>query len=128
MPRPHPGVAVHSRASGDVAVVTVRGEVDLATEQAFARALSAALAAARERDARGVVVDLHGVFLDRRGLAALTAFLSRAQTSNPPVALAALSPLAQQVLPLLGFAGSLPCYDTVTEALRGLQTGGAPAS
>jgi anti-sigma B factor antagonist len=79
------------------AVLTVVGEVDMAT----APQLRAACVAALEGGANGLVLDMSGVsFLDASGLGALVGVFQRARAAGASVTLAAVQPRAHAAFEL----------------------------
>jgi anti-sigma B factor antagonist len=100
------GVQINSEGT-DPVVVSVVGEVDLATAEQLEQALGEALAAA---GAGGVRADLSGVdFMDSAGLRVLIAARRRAEESDRPFALSQASDQVSRLLEITGlteaFAG-----------------------
>ena len=99
---------------GDVVVVSLSGEIDLAEVDHVDDLLTTARALARS----ALVVDLSGVaFLDGYGVASLSRALSLAGTDGTSLALAAPSRAVRRTLTLLGLDGCFPVFATVREAL-----------
>ncbi|MDH2424226.1 STAS domain-containing protein [Sphaerisporangium sp. TRM90804] len=96
-----PFLAIHSTYDDvdDRTVVEVGGEIDLAT----APRLHAHLARLLDGATGPVTLDLGAVtFMDARGLAALVAIRTHADTAMIPVRLTALPPLVERLLRLTG--------------------------
>jgi anti-sigma B factor antagonist len=100
-------------------VLAVSGEVDLAVEEPFRRALSAAIAEATA----SLIIELRDTFLDVRGLAAVLAVAADGRARGVPVVLAAPTPLVRRMLAVVDPDRRLPYFESVAEALR--QTGEA---
>ncbi|QCX81872.1 Putative anti-sigma factor antagonist [Streptomyces sp. YIM 121038] len=112
-PAPRSELTVRLRAEGDRLVVTVRGDLDLDTEQELRRELRSALA----RSGEGIDVDLSGVaFCDCSGLNTLLTVRQRALDEAKTVAILALSPAAERVFAL---TGALPLFTPEASAQAG---------
>ncbi len=95
-------------------VVSVTGEVDIAT----AAQLSEALGTALRRGAKGLVCDLTGVsFLGSTGLTALLVAQRRTIARHSWFDLVCPQPLPRKVIELLGLDAVLNRHDRVTEAV-----------
>lgn len=100
---------------GEFTVVAVEGEVDAATTDQ----LCAFLADARQREKRGVIVDLSRVpFMDCAGLRALTSAQRDASLLGGELRLAAPQPSVSKILALSDLYRLLPPFPTVTVAAR----------
>ena len=94
--------------SGESVVVTVNGEVDLAT----APELEACVLRALEGAPSSVVLDLGGLtFIDSSGLRTLVSASRAAATHGATLALRNVPSHAQRVLDLTGLADSFPVAD-----------------
>jgi len=88
-----------ARADGDLPVLQVAGEVDVATAPALAEHLDALLAGG---DAR-VVVETGGMtFIDSSGLGALVTALRRARASGQEIEIRGLQPSPRRVFEITG--------------------------
>ena len=97
-----------SFSSGEPVVVTVNGEVDLAT----ASDLEACVLRALEGSPSSVVLDLGGLtFIDSSGLRTLVSASRAATTHDATLALRHVPSHAQRVLDLTGLADSFPVTD-----------------
>ena len=98
---------------GSSVVVTVTGEVDIATTPQ----LSAALGAALRRGGEGLVCDLTGVsFLGAAGLTALLVARRQAIACRTWFDVVCPQPLPRKVIALVGLDAVLTLYDCVTDA------------
>lgn len=98
-------------------VVTVRGEVDLATEPALVAAQDEVAA----HDEPHVYVDLTEVdFLDSSGVAALAGLQRHARERRGHFVLSAAGPIVQRVLELTGLAAAADDPGVVPDAVRRL--------
>lgn len=114
MSRPDPmPVSVHT--SNDAVLVTVSGEVDMATSPGLWDAAERAIGVA---EGRAVVIDLNGVsFFDSHGLASLDRAADAARSRNVPLrVVAAAGHPARRVLELTGMDKVLAVYDDVVDA------------
>ena len=103
-----------TRATGTGPVVTVSGEVDVATAPRL-RAEIGALALAR---GQLLVVDLAGVtFYDSSGISALIAARNLAEEAEAGVALAAVPDRLSRTFGLIGLGGFFPTYASAEDAL-----------
>jgi anti-anti-sigma factor len=113
--------------SGQTAVVTAAGEIDLTTADGFRDALLSALS----DGALGLVVDLTmTTFIDSAGVTALVRATRRAAASGATVRLAVTAQPVLRVLNLVGIDRLIEVHPSVTAALASLpdQTGrGLPA-
>jgi anti-sigma B factor antagonist len=90
---------------GEPVVVTVRGEVDLAT----ANELEAAVTSAFEGAPSTVVLDLEGLtFIDSSGLRTLVSLSQEAASRGGVLALRKVPSHAQRVLDITGLADTFP--------------------
>ncbi|BCY08000.1 STAS domain-containing protein [Actinoplanes sp. L3-i22] len=97
-------------------VVTVRGDLDLDSAPQLAEGLAAAL----DRPAPRVVVDLSGVeFCDSIGLSTFVVGHRRAEAAGGWLRLAAPGEFLERLLDTLGIAGRLGVHPTVADALAG---------
>jgi anti-sigma B factor antagonist len=95
-------------------VVSVMGEIDLATAPTFERTL---LGVAEERTGE-VIVDLTGCsFLDSRGLTALVATRARLVRSRRPLVLAVSNPNVLKIFTLTGFDRQFQIYPSLRAAV-----------
>jgi anti-sigma B factor antagonist len=99
-----PGLKVETRNGTRDVMLSVQGDVDLAT----APELEAALERALKGPARRLVVDLRGVeFLDSTGLALLVRQEEAARASHRHLVVVKGPPQVQQVFELTGVSGHL---------------------
>jgi anti-anti-sigma factor len=113
--------AVAELACGALAGVTVRGEVELATEPAFTAAVDEAI----RRSSGPFVIDLGGVdFVDSTGIHCLVR--ARALLGREDRTLAILRPRdnVRRVLALTGIDELVPVYNTYDELARVLRQPG----
>ena len=112
----HGFVAATEQLENGAPVVSVLGEVDLATAPAFARTLLDAA-----EDGRGeVIVDLTGCsFLDSRGLSALLATRGRLEHSNRRLALVLSNPSVMRVFQLTQCDELFEIHPTLAAAVNG---------
>ncbi|MEV6876693.1 STAS domain-containing protein [Amycolatopsis sp. NPDC051128] len=112
----HP-FSAETRTTGTGPVVTVRGELDMATAPRL-RARIGDLALAREQL---LVVDLTGVtFCDSSGISALIAAVNVAAAAEAGVALVAVPARLARTFGLIGLADFFPTYDSAEEAVAAL--------
>ncbi|MEV0440832.1 anti-sigma factor antagonist [Streptomyces spectabilis] len=106
-------LTLHTRAEGDRLVVTVRGDLDLDTDQELRRELRAALS----RSGDGIDVDLGGVeFCDCCGLNTLLTLRQQALDVAKSVRIRAISPAAERVFAL---ADALPLFTAEADTEAG---------
>jgi anti-anti-sigma factor len=108
--------------SGQVAVVTAAGEVDLTNAEGLRDALLSALNAG----AAGLVADLTPTtFLDSAGVTALVRAARRASATDAALRLAVTAPPVLRVLSLVGIDRLIQVYPSLADALASLpgQTG-----
>jgi anti-sigma B factor antagonist len=99
---------VGSLRSGEPVVVTVRGEVDLATASELESCVSEAFGGAPS----AVVLDLEALtFIDSSGLRALVSLAQEATSRGATLALRNVPSHAQRVLDLTGLAKAFPRAD-----------------
>lgn len=104
-----------TRTYGEFTVVTVDGEVDAATTDQ----LCAFLADARQREKRGLIVDLSRVsFMDCAGLRALTSAQRDASLLGGELRLAAPRPSVSKILAISDLYRLLPPFPTVAAAAQ----------
>jgi anti-sigma B factor antagonist len=109
-------VAATEHLESGASVVSVVGEVDLAT----ARTLEQALLGAGEDPARGVIADLTGCgFLDSRGLVALIPTRARLERSDRPLQLVMSNPSVLRVFELTGLDELFEIYPSLGAAIDG---------
>lgn len=109
-------VSINVRRAGDVAVVVLRGEYDLAN----AAGLRAELVDVLRSRPSGIVLDLVGVeFCDLGCLRSIANIGRRAGAMGVWVRLAGPSPMIRRVLDITGLGATLPAYPDVEFALRG---------
>ena len=111
-----PGFAAAEHLDGRTSVVTVTGEIDLATVPS----LEQQLLGAAEGGTGELIVDLTGcTFLDSRGLGALTRASARFARSDRPFALALSNPNVLKLLRIAGFDERVEIYPSLTAAVAG---------
>jgi anti-sigma B factor antagonist len=103
--------------SGQTAVITAAGEIDLTNAEYLRDALLSALNAG----ATGLVVDLTGAtFLDSAGVTALVRASRRAGASDAALRLAVTAPAVLRVLNLVGIDQLVPVFPSVAAAVASL--------
>jgi anti-sigma B factor antagonist len=108
------GLEVEER--GDVAVLAVSGEVDVATVPRLREQLHALVASGTPR----IVVNLDAVdFLDSTGLGVLVGALKRVRNNGGELALVCTSPRIRKVFEVTGLTKVFSLYDTVDSAASG---------
>jgi anti-anti-sigma factor len=106
-------VIVIDHPEDGVAVVALRGQLDIDT----AAHLRSALETALERPTPRVVVDLSGLtFCDSIGLSSLALAYNHCVDSGGYLRLAAPNPFLRKVLTVVGLAAAVPIYRTVDAA------------
>jgi anti-sigma B factor antagonist len=109
-------VASTELLDGGTPVVSVMGEVDLATAPALAQTLLGVV----EDRAGEVIVDLTGCsFLDCRGLRALTATRAHLERSNQALALVLSNPSVLRIFQITGFDDLFEIYPSLGAAVDG---------
>jgi anti-sigma B factor antagonist len=109
-----------------VAVVTVTGDVDVATSAALRDGLLQVVA---DENFRGLVVNLAGVsFIDSTGIGVLVGVWRRTKATDGCLALASPSRQAQSVLDATGLTKVLSLYSTEEEAVQACAEPGMPTS
>ena len=104
------------RLDAGVAVVTVTGEVDVATCNLFRDGL---LRVVTDENDRGLVVNLAGVnFMDSTGLGVLVGVWHRLGARRGSLALAAPSRQLQRILATTGLTKVLAVYDLEADAVQ----------
>ena len=107
-------VAATDQLEGGTPVVSVVGEIDIATAPAFEQTL---LGVAEDRTGE-VIVDLTGCsFLDSRGLTALVATRARLQRSHRALALVLSNPNVLKIFQLTGFDRHFQIYPSLGAAV-----------
>ncbi|MDX6205041.1 MAG: anti-sigma factor antagonist [Frankiales bacterium] len=105
---------VGSRPEGPFTVISVAGEIDMATVSGLRDALETAL---HQPDPR-LILDLSRVdFCDSSGLAVLVA-ARRRLPAEAPLRLAGAQPIVARVLQVTGLAEVFPQFRSVTEAIN----------
>lgn len=113
---------VVTAASGGVHVVTVAGEVDMATVPRLRSEIVRLIASFD--DPPLVVLDLCGVdLLDTSGMAVLLEAIKRCSLRNGAVALARAEPQVERELALTGMLRILPVHPTVEAAVGSIARG-----
>jgi anti-sigma B factor antagonist len=103
--------------SGQTAVITAAGEIDIIN----AESLRDAFLSAFNAGATALVADLTAVtFLDSAGVTALVRAARRASASDAVLRVAVTSPAVLRVLDLVGIDQLVPVYPSVAEALASL--------
>lgn len=121
---PREGLLVHNRVDDGVAVVTVTGDVDVATCAALRDSLLQVIA---DENFRGLVVNLAGVsFIDSTGIGVLVGAWRRTKATDGNLALASPSRQAQSVLDATGLTKVLSIYSSEEEAVQALAQPGMP--
>ena len=111
------GLQVEER--GDVAVLAVSGEVDVATVPRLREQLHGLVASGTPR----IVVDLDAVdFLDSTGLGVLVGALKRVRANGGELALVCTSPRIRKVFEVTGLTKVFELHDTVDDAASGSST------
>lgn len=104
---------VDTRSEGDLAVLTVSGEVDVFTAPDLDRAIAAQLAEGRTR----LVIDLSSVsFLDSTGLGVLVKGLKGAREAGGSLTLVITSDRIRRIFDITGLDAAMPIFDTVDDA------------
>lgn len=108
--------AATKQLTGGTPVVSVMGEVDLATAPAFEQTLLGVAA-----DGTGeVIVDLRGCsFLDSQGLRALIATRASLERSNRPMALVLSDPSVLRIFQITGFDEAFEIHPSLGAAVDG---------
>lgn len=108
---------VEQRTVGDALVVSVSGEVDLAT----AEPLREALVAAEAQPATGMVIDLQQVgFLDSTGIGELVGVHRRLRKSDRPLALVVPEGPIRKILAITGMDSVLDLHENEGAAIAAL--------
>lgn len=103
--------------SGQTAVITATGEIDLTNAEYLRDALLSTLNAG----ATALVVDLTAVtFLDSAGVTALVRASRRADAAEAALRLAVTAPAVLRVMNLVGIDQLVPVYPSVAAALAAL--------
>jgi anti-sigma B factor antagonist len=106
--------SVTTRTAAAGAVVTVAGELDVATAPRLRAGVAALVLAPGQR----LVVDLAGVtFCDSSGISALIAARNVAEAAGAAVALAAVPARLSRTFGLIGLADFFPTYPSAEAAL-----------
>jgi len=123
---PQEGLLLQDRLDNGVAVVTVTGDVDVATSGTLRDRLLQVVA---DENVRGLVVNLAGVsFIDSTGIGVLVGVWRRTKATDGSLALASPSRQAQSVLDATGLTKVLSMYSTEEEAVQACAQPGRPAS
>ena len=113
-------VAATEQLDSGIPVVSVNGDVDIATAPALAQTL---LAVTEDR-AGEVIVDLTGCsFLDSRGLTALIAARARLEHSNRELALVLSNASVLKIFQITGFDKLFAIYPSLGAAVDGTANG-----
>jgi anti-sigma B factor antagonist len=126
----HPGLVLSARGHDGFTIVTISGDIDLASVPMVREQLLAQL----QPQASRIIIDLSGVtFCDASGLAVLVAASRLAGLLDGVVRLAALAPLTATVLRLTGLDSRFEIFATVAEAVAapvqpGVRDAGLPRS
>ena len=108
------GLTVHERDGW--AVLSVSGEIDMATAPNLRERLHALLA----DDKSHLVVDLDDVgFLDSTALGVLVGVLKRARTEGGEVRIVSTQPRVRKVFEITRLDSAFDLFDSVDEAVRG---------
>lgn len=103
---------------GCVNVVSLTGELDIATAQALHRALAEAVTGVREPH---LVIDLEGVeFCDSTGLSVLLTAMNGAQSAGGRVVLSGVRARMARLLTMTGLSKRFEIRGTTAEAVREL--------
>lgn len=114
------------RLESGVAVVSVTGEVDVATCGLLRAGL---LRVVTDENYRGLVVNLAGVsFIDSTGIGVLAGVWRRVAATDSSLALAMPSRQVQAILDATGLTKVLPIYGLEDEAVLACARSGRPAS
>ena len=115
---PRGGLLLQDRVDNGVAVVTVTGDVDVASSSALRDGLLQVVA---DENFRGLVVNLAGVsFIDSTGIGVLVGAWRRTKATEGDLALASPSRQAQSVLDATGLTRVLSIYRSEEEAVQAL--------
>ncbi|GAA1759196.1 STAS domain-containing protein [Luedemannella helvata] len=108
----------------NVAVVSVDGELDLATAPELAAAIDGQVAEGRVY----VVLDLTALsFCDSAGLRVFVRYRRQLEEAGGRFVVAAPSPMVRRVLEISGLAEMFGSYATVDEAVEAVSSGPLPA-
>ncbi|WP_338890140.1 STAS domain-containing protein [Rhodococcus sovatensis] len=108
----------NTRIHGPAVVLTVTGEVDLATASILAKDLDTAM----RSSPAAVVVDLSGVdFLASVGMSVLIATRDKAQGATT-LAVVAVGPFTRRPMELVGLDAVIPIYSDLEAALASIDT------
>jgi anti-sigma B factor antagonist len=108
-------ISVDSSLSGGHRVVTVTGEIDIATGPVLREQL---LALVDDGDS-DIVIDLGQVpFLDSSGLGVLVAAYKRARSAGGQLRLAGCRPAVETIFQITALDRAFPIYPTVADAVR----------
>ena len=98
------------------AVLTVSGEIDIATAPSLRERLHSLLAEGK----RQIVVDLDDVgFLDSTALGVLVGVLKRARSEDGEVRIVCTQPRVRKVFEITRLDSAFDLFDSVDEAVRG---------
>jgi anti-sigma B factor antagonist len=122
---PRGGLLLQDRVDNGVAVVTVTGDVDVASSSALRDGLLQVVA---DENFHGLVVNLAGVsFIDSTGIGVLVGVWRRTKATDGSLALASPSRQAQSVLDATGLTKVLSLFSTEEEAVQSLAQPDIPA-
>jgi anti-sigma B factor antagonist len=112
-----PGERFAVKWSGQVAVVTAAGEIDITNAEGLRDALLSALNAG----AAGLIADLTSTtFLDSAGIAALVRAARRAEAADAALRLAVTAPPVLRVLSLVGLDRLIEVHPSLADAMASL--------
>lgn len=101
--------------AGTVSIITIDGDVDVASAAQLGEALDAHLAAGRKR----LVLDLDGVpFMDSSGLGVLVGALRRARSLGGSVHLACTRSRIERIIDITGLDQVFCMHENVDDAVR----------
>lgn len=109
------GLTIHAVQHGLFTVLTVTGEIDMATVPQLRAAVETPL----NRTDPHLILDLTGVsFCDSTGLGLLVA-TRRRLPAGAPLRLVGVQPLVARVFQLTGLTAVFPMFGTVSDAMAG---------
>src|SRR5687767_10752330 len=110
------------RQHGPVAIIEMRGEIDLFGEEA----LNAAYAEAEERKPAAVVLNFAGVdYINSTGIALIVGVLARARKAGSKVLTTGLSPHYVEIFQITRLADFMTIFPDEASALAGTTTASA---
>ncbi|WP_037763970.1 STAS domain-containing protein [Streptomyces sp. 142MFCol3.1] len=108
-------LAITSRTTGQITVLTVRGEIDHDSAGQFHQALNTGHTASPPR----IVVDLSGVtFMDSTGIQALAATHRSTRSAHGWIRIAAPDNAVLRVIQIVGLDTIVACYPTLNQAIN----------